>query len=317
MAEMERAAAVVHLALLGLTKAQRLVALAVLEEEGEEEEELETVGLVALEALAAAAVAAVEQVMAVTLKRPNPPALLAGKAAGPTCCHDVGSGGGGGAGLGGAIFVRAGNLTLTNSDFISNSATNGQGGKGGNPGTGRDGQGKGGAIFIHTEVAASVCSNDLQRAIQRAAPSAPQTIVMISMATSATSPSSSNRLLPRSGRPMTPAVTVKVLDPCGNLDTNSSAIITLTLDNNPGNAILSGTTSVVAVNGIATFNNFSLNKLGTWLYVQGRQPKLDRSDFQRLQRGDHRQSSRAHRRHGRRKLQPDLHADEWQRHNDL
>jgi hypothetical protein len=57
-------------------------------------------------------------------------------------------GGGGGAGLGGAIFIRSGTLTLINSTFTSNSATGGNGGS--SPGmSGTNGQGRGGAIFIN------------------------------------------------------------------------------------------------------------------------------------------------------------------------
>jgi hypothetical protein len=51
-------------------------------------------------------------------------------------------GGGGGAGFGGAIFIREGTLTITDSTFTNNAATNGQGRSGG--GTG---QGLGGAVF--------------------------------------------------------------------------------------------------------------------------------------------------------------------------
>ncbi|NER35145.1 MAG: DUF4347 domain-containing protein [Oscillatoria sp. SIO1A7] len=48
--------------------------------------------------------------------------------------------GGGGAGLGGAIFIRSGSLTLKNATFTNNSTTGGTGFQ--------NGQGKGGAIFI-------------------------------------------------------------------------------------------------------------------------------------------------------------------------
>ena len=54
-----------------------------------------------------------------------------------------GAGGGGGGGLGGALFLRAGSLTVTSCSFDSNVAT---GGAGKNGGTG--GQGKGGALFV-------------------------------------------------------------------------------------------------------------------------------------------------------------------------
>jgi hypothetical protein len=64
-------------------------------------------------------------------------------------------GGGGGAGLGGAIFLRSGTLNVTNSAFLTNSATGGIGGS--SPGqSGTNGQGIGGAIFITDGFAANV-----------------------------------------------------------------------------------------------------------------------------------------------------------------
>jgi uncharacterized repeat protein (TIGR01451 family) len=54
------------------------------------------------------------------------------------------SAGGGGAGLGGAIFLRAGTLNLVNDVFSNDSASGGAGGGNGAP----SGQGKGGALFI-------------------------------------------------------------------------------------------------------------------------------------------------------------------------
>src|SRR5262249_50160021 len=49
----------------------------------------------------------------------------------------------------------------------------------------------------------------------------------------------------------------------GNVATNSTASVSVALANNPGAATLSGTTTVQAVNGVATFSNLSLNKAGT------------------------------------------------------
>ena len=68
------------------------------------------------------------------------------------------AGGGGGAGLGGAIFIRAGSLNLTNSDFTSNSATGG--GRGGGPAGANSGSGqaKGGAIFVCSATDDSTCN---------------------------------------------------------------------------------------------------------------------------------------------------------------
>lgn len=61
----------------------------------------------------------------------------------------------------------------------------------------------------------------------------------------------------------TPAVAVAGLDPGGNVDTSYRGAVTIALGTNPGNATLSGTTTVTAVAGIATFAGVSLDKAGT------------------------------------------------------
>jgi hypothetical protein len=65
------------------------------------------------------------------------------------------------------------------------------------------------------------------------------------------------------GASISPAVTVEVLDSNGIVDTASTASITLAIGTNPGGGTLSGTLTQAAVNGIATFNNLSINKAGT------------------------------------------------------
>jgi uncharacterized repeat protein (TIGR03806 family) len=65
------------------------------------------------------------------------------------------------------------------------------------------------------------------------------------------------------GATITPAVRVTVQDSSGNTVPSSTATVTLVIGNNPGGATLSGTTSVAAVNGVATFSNLSLNNAGT------------------------------------------------------
>lgn len=69
----------------------------------------------------------------------------------------TGGGGGGGGGLGGALFARTGStVTLANCTFFGNSAYRGLGGSGGPSGaSGTNGQGKGGAIFLMSGVAAT------------------------------------------------------------------------------------------------------------------------------------------------------------------
>jgi hypothetical protein len=65
------------------------------------------------------------------------------------------------------------------------------------------------------------------------------------------------------GGTITPAVTVRVLDVNNNLVANSSAIIQMAIQNNAGGGTLTGTLTLAAVGGIATFNDLSIDKIGT------------------------------------------------------
>ena len=60
-----------------------------------------------------------------------------------------------------------------------------------------------------------------------------------------------------------PPVTVRIQDASGNLDTAANRNVVIGLGNDPTGATLSGTTTVAAVNGIATFSNLSINKAGS------------------------------------------------------
>lgn len=60
-----------------------------------------------------------------------------------------------------------------------------------------------------------------------------------------------------------PTFTVTVQDAAGNTITGASNTINLIIGNNNGQATLSGTTSVVAVNGVATFSDIKISSLGT------------------------------------------------------
>ncbi|MHC5538469.1 beta strand repeat-containing protein, partial [Singulisphaera rosea] len=66
------------------------------------------------------------------------------------------------------------------------------------------------------------------------------------------------------------SLTVTVEDANGNLDPNYSGPVTLSLATNPGNGMLSGTLTVGAVNGIATFTGLTLNKPGTGYLIQAK-----------------------------------------------
>jgi S-adenosylmethionine hydrolase len=65
------------------------------------------------------------------------------------------------------------------------------------------------------------------------------------------------------GKTITPAVTVAVVDQFGNVVTNDSFdTVALSLGTNPGSGTLSGTLIVTVTNGIATFNDLSIDKAG-------------------------------------------------------
>ncbi|HET7034120.1 MAG TPA: MBG domain-containing protein [Thermomicrobiaceae bacterium] len=64
------------------------------------------------------------------------------------------------------------------------------------------------------------------------------------------------------GATIAPAVTVSIQDQFGNL-TASTASVTLAIDTNPSGGTLSGTKTVSAVAGVATFSDLSIDKAGT------------------------------------------------------
>lgn len=65
------------------------------------------------------------------------------------------------------------------------------------------------------------------------------------------------------GAAITPAIAVAIVDSLGNVVTSATHAVTLSLANNPTGATLAGTTTVTAVNGIATFADLSLDRAGT------------------------------------------------------
>src|SRR6266576_2853968 len=84
------------------------------------------------------------------------------------------------------------------------------------------------------------------------------------------SPAAANKLVctvqPTSvtaGAPITPAVQVTAQDGLGNTVTSFTATVTVALGNNPGAGALTGTASVTAVAGVATFSGLSVDKVGT------------------------------------------------------
>jgi len=65
------------------------------------------------------------------------------------------------------------------------------------------------------------------------------------------------------GHVIAPAVVVVAQNLNGNADTNYTNSVTLAIGANPGAGTLSGTSTVSAVRGVATFGNLSINAAGT------------------------------------------------------
>src|SRR5205823_4384413 len=65
------------------------------------------------------------------------------------------------------------------------------------------------------------------------------------------------------GVAISPAITVQVLDQFGNLVTNDTSNVTVAIGTNPAAGTLSGTLTVAATGGIASFSTLSINKVGT------------------------------------------------------
>ena len=76
------------------------------------------------------------------------------------------------------------------------------------------------------------------------------------------------------GSIISPAVTVKILDATNNLMTGDTRNITIELAANSSGGVLSGTTTVAAVSGVATFNNLSINKTGMGYFLGATSPAL-------------------------------------------
>src|SRR5205807_896017 len=67
----------------------------------------------------------------------------------------------------------------------------------------------------------------------------------------------------QAGHTINPAVTVQVLDQFNNLVTSDTSNVTVAIGTNPSGGTLSGTKTVAASGGIATFSTLSIDKTGT------------------------------------------------------
>jgi hypothetical protein len=76
------------------------------------------------------------------------------------------------------------------------------------------------------------------------------------------------------GQPVTPAVTVRVLDPYGNLVGTGTPAVTLGLGNNPGGATLGGTLTANAGGGVAGFGDLTVSGVGNGYTLVASSPGL-------------------------------------------
>ena len=72
----------------------------------------------------------------------------------------------------------------------------------------------------------------------------------------------------QAGQTIAPPVQVSALDASGTLVTSFTGAITVAIGTNPANGTLSGTLTVNATNGVATFSNLSINNAGTGYTLQ-------------------------------------------------
>ncbi len=79
-----------------------------------------------------------------------------------------------------------------------------------------------------------------------------------------------------------PAVQVEVRDASGALVTTATEAVTLSIGTNPGTGTLSGTKTVNAVGGVATFSDLSIDKAGTGYALAAMEPAAAREAFQEV-----------------------------------
>lgn len=77
------------------------------------------------------------------------------------------------------------------------------------------------------------------------------------------------------GQVISPAVEVQVVDEDGALVTDSSAEITVAIEDNPAGGTLAGTTTIQAVDGVATFEDLSVDEVGNGYTLSASGTDLD------------------------------------------
>lgn len=77
------------------------------------------------------------------------------------------------------------------------------------------------------------------------------------------------------GQVISPPVTVRIEDADGALVTGADNAVTIAIEDNPGGGTLGGTTTVNAVDGIATFDNLTVDAIGSGYTLRATSPDLD------------------------------------------
>ncbi|MFN7929941.1 MAG: putative Ig domain-containing protein [Blastocatellia bacterium] len=170
----------------------------------------------------------------------------------------------GGGGAGGGIFLHGAAVTFSNLGGLS--ARGGPGGIGGVSGTG----GGGGRVrIVATTTIIEGCINVSGTGLDPGDPgvyTTDGTVVkpppsQLAFSQQPPFPGGKYEIFTKPNTAISPAVSVAILDVCGNLVTTATDTVTLAL-NNANGATLSGNTAV-AVGGIATFSNLKVSKPGT------------------------------------------------------
>ena len=171
-------------------------------------------------------------------------------------------GAGGGAGLGGAIFVYGGTLKVTGGSFSGNSVAGGAGTPGVYGGAnGGNGAGAGASIFVYSAAdapatavvqGASITPSDIAAygTLNTGSLLGPTAKVVFSTQPANTDADSSF------------SVTAQLEDAFGDLETGDSSSVNLSLGGGPSGAALSGTTTAGASHGVATFSGLRITKAG-------------------------------------------------------
>ncbi len=167
-----------------------------------------------------------------------------------------GGGAGGGAGLGGAIFAYGGTLTVHDSTFTANSVAGGAGGVSHYGPSGGGGIGQAAAVFVYSSGSATATA-----LVQTSTVNASD-IAIYGTLTAGSLLGPTAQLVFTTQPPATVAagatfgVTVELRDAFGDLETADTSTVTLTAQN-CGGCVLSGSTTVAAVGGQASFANLA------------------------------------------------------------